>query len=240
MHDKPHILFVPGLACNSTMWRDQIAGLEDIADCWVAPLPAYDDLTPIAEDILKDAPDRFALVGSSMGGYLAFEIIRKAPERVTGLALIGTTADPELPDVTARRWHMIRKSEKRGFLTMWREFIPRFVHPDRLDDVALIEELMKQAYEIGHYTFRQHQIAMMKRGGYHDVLKTIRCPTAIMVGDGDILTPVATHQEMADTIPGALISIFPNSGHLLSIERPKETTAVLRGWLSDKPMQEAA
>ena len=240
MHKDNALLFIPGLACNRAMWTDQIDALSDITNCWVAPLPAYDDLEAIALDILDDAPDRFALAGSSMGGYLCFEIFRMAPQRVTKLALIGTTADPELPDTTSRRWHMIDKSEARGFLTMWREFIPRFVHPDRLDDSELIEALMKQAYEIGHYTFRQHQIAMMKRPGYLDLLGEIRCPTTIMVGDDDILTPVDTHENMAREIADATLTVFPNSGHLLSIERPAETTAALRQWLLRDSMQAAA
>lgn len=240
MHKITSLLFVPGLACNRTMWADQIDSLSDIADCWVAPLPAYDDLTEIATDILNDAPDRFALVGSSMGGYLCFEILRQAPERVTKLALIGTTADPEMPDTTSRRWHMIEKSERRGFLTMWREFIPRFVHPDRVDDPALVDALMKQAYEIGHYTFRQHQIAMTKRRGYHDLLNKVRCPTTILVGDGDILTPVDTHEAMAKAIPDARLTVFPNSGHLLSVERPKETAAALRDWVEADSIMAAA
>jgi len=234
------LLFIPGLACNRTMWANQIDSLSDIADCWVAPLPAYDDLRDIAADILRDAPDRFGLVGSSMGGYLCFEILRLAPERVAKLALIGTTADPELPDTTSRRWHMINKSEARGFLTMWREFIPRFVHPERADDPVLVEALMKQAYEIGHYTVRQHQIAMMRRTGYLDMLETIRCPTTIMVGDGDILTPVDTHAKMAEAIPDARLTVFAASGHLLSIERPAETSAALRDWMETETFRVAA
>jgi len=175
-----------------------------------------------------------------MGGYLCFEILRQAPERVTKLALIGTTADPEMPDTTSRRWHMIEKSEKRGFLTMWREFIPRFVHPARTDDPDLVEILMKQAFEIGHYTFRQHQIAMMKRRGYHDILGSIRCPTTILVGDGDILTPIDTHAAMAEAIPRARMTVFADSGHLLSMERPAETSAALRAWVEDDALAAAA
>jgi pimeloyl-ACP methyl ester carboxylesterase len=240
MHKELPLLFVPGLACNRTMWAGQIGALSDLTSCWVAPLPAYDDLRAIATDILRDAPAQFALAGSSMGGYLCFEILRLAPERVAKLALIGTTADPELPDTTERRWRMIRNSEKRGYLTMWREFIPRFVHPSRSEDPVLIEALMKQAFEIGHYAFRQHQIAMMKRRGYLDLLHTIDCPTTILVGDGDILTPIDTHETMARSIPDSRLTVFSESGHLLSIERPAETAAALRDWLLADTFKAAA
>jgi pimeloyl-ACP methyl ester carboxylesterase len=175
-----------------------------------------------------------------MGGYLCFEILRLAPERVLRLALVGTTADPERPDVSERRWHMIRKSEDRGFLTMWREFIPRFLHRDLLNNQPLVELLMKQAYEVGHFTFRQHQIAMMKREGYADLLRTISCPTTILVGDDDLLTPVETHQAMADAIPDAKLVVFRKAGHLLSMERPVETAQVFRDWLTDQPLRNAA
>jgi pimeloyl-ACP methyl ester carboxylesterase len=175
-----------------------------------------------------------------MGGYLCFEILRLAPERVERLALIGTTANAEEPDVTERRWHMIRKAEQRGFLTMWREFIPRFLHPSLIDNQDVVDTLMKQAYEVGEYSVRQHQIAMMKRTGYLDLLEHITCPTTVMVGEDDILTPVEDNERMAAAIPGAKLVVMPKSGHLLSLERPDQTTEALRTWLNERPLKQAA
>jgi len=234
------LLFIPGLASNHALWAHQVENLSDTVDCWVAPMPMYDELRPIAEDILRDAPEKFGLVGSSMGGYLCLEILRMAPERVDRLALIGTTADAELPGTTERRWHMIRKAEQRGFMTMWQEFITRFLHPSLLDDQDLVNSLMKQAFEVGEYSVRQNQIAMMKRSGYLDMLNSIDCPTTVVVGEDDILTPVEDHEKIAKAVPGAQLVVVPNSGHLLSMERPAETTRILGQWLEDKPVKIAA
>ncbi len=234
------LLFVPGLGCNRTLYAHQVENLSELVDCWVAPMPTYDELTPIAEDILRDAPERFGLIGSSMGGYLCFEILRLAPERVDRLALIGTTANPEDPGSTERRWHMIEKAERIGFIKMWEEFLPRFVHPTLLSNRKLVGDLMRQAFEVGEYSVRQHQIAMMKRTGYLDLLAKIDCPTTIIVGEDDNLTTVQDHEKLAAAIPGANLVVIPQSSHLVSMERPVETTETLRCWLEEKPLRYAA
>ena len=182
MTDRANLILIPGLVLNATVWRAQIDALRDVADCWVAPLPPYDDLGAIAEDIIAEAPEHFALAGVSMGGYLCFEILRRVPERVTRLALIATSADPEASDVTERRLKMVRRVEQSGHLQTWREYIPRFLHPDGFNDPKVVDLLLKQAFEVGWKACMRHHFAMIKRSGYHDVLPRISCPTLILSG----------------------------------------------------------
>ncbi len=233
MTDKIPLLLIPGLACNHIMWQRQLESLSDIADCQIAPLPAYDDFGPIAEAILAAAPDRFAMAGASMGGYLCFEVLRRAPDRVLRLGLIGTSADPEPPDMTERRLVMIDKAERNGLLVMWRNFIPRLVHPDRLNEGAVVDDLLQQAFEVGLECFCRHQRALMKRSGYLDMLSAISCPTIVIMGRDDQVTPLPVHERMVNGIPGAEFVIIEDSGHVPMMERPDATTTAMRSWLTD-------
>ncbi len=240
MTGRAQLILIPGLVLNAAVWQAQIEALRDIADCWVAPLPAYDDLGAIAEDIIAEAPDRFAVAGVSMGGYLCFEILRRVPERVTRMALIATTADPEAPDVTGRRHIMMEWAERRQHIAMWREYIPRFIHEDSWRDEAIVDLLLKQAFEVGTYAFLQHHRAMIKRTGYRDLLSGIRCPTMIISGRHDPAIPVAAHEAMAHAIPGAELLVLERCGHLPPLEKPGAVSAAMRHWLAGDPISVAA
>ncbi len=237
---RSQLLLIPGLVLNSDVWRAQIEALRDIADCWVAPLPAYDDLGAIAEDIIAEAPDEFAMAGVSMGGYLCFEILRRVPERVTRLALIATSADPEGSDVTDRRLHMMRRVERDGHLQTWRDYYPRFLHPDGYNDPEVVDRLLKQAFEVGWKACMRHHFAMMKRSDYYDVLPRIACPTLILSGRQDPATPVAVHQKMARGIANTELLVLERCGHLPPLERPMAVSAAMRDWLTLTPASVAA
>ncbi len=240
MTDREHLILIPGLVLNAAVWQARIEALHDIADCWVAPLPPYDDLGAIAEDIIAGAPDRFAVAGVSMGGYLCFEILKRVPERVTRIALIATTADPEAPDVTGRRQIMMELAEQRQLVAMWREYLPRFLHEDGWRDEAIIDTLLKQAFEVGTYAFLQHHRAMIKRSGYCDLLPEIRCPTLIVSGRHDRATPVPAHEAMARAIPSAELLVLDRCGHMPPLEKPAAVSAAMRNWLIGGPVSVAA
>ena len=240
MTDREHLILIPGLVLNAAVWQAQIDALHDIADCWVAPLPPYDDLGAIAEDIIAEAPDRFAVAGVSMGGYLCFEILRRVPERITRLALISTTADPEARAVTRRRHIMMRRAERRQHIAMWREYIPRFLHEDGWGDEAVVDLVLKQVFEVGTHAFLQHHRAMIKRIGYRDLLPGIRCPTLIVCGRHDPATPVAAHEAMARAIPGAELLVLERCGHVPPLEKPSAVSAAMRLWLMGEPISVAA
>ena len=175
-----------------------------------------------------------------MGGYLCFEILRRVPERVTRLALISTTAEPETPDVTERRKIMMRRAEQRQHIAMWREYLPRFLHEDGWRDETVVDLVLKQAFEVGTHAFLQHHRAMIKRTGYRDLLPGIRCSTLILSGRHDKATPVAAHEEMARAIPGAELLVLERCGHLPPLEKPAAVSAAMRHWLMADPISVAA
>jgi pimeloyl-ACP methyl ester carboxylesterase len=232
MPKKIPLVLVPGLIANRRMWDWQIDTLDDIADCWVAPLPAMDNLGAIAEEILALAPDQFAVAGWSMGGYLCFEMLKRQPERILKLALMSTTASAETRQMSLRRRLMMRDVRQAGLLETTRKTMPRFLHPARRDDDALIEFLIKQAFEVGPYTMHHHQTAMIKRNDYRHILADIACPTLIVAGDADEVTPVPEHQALAAGISHARLVVIEGAGHMTTVEQPERTARALRSWLT--------
>jgi pimeloyl-ACP methyl ester carboxylesterase len=233
MTGKLPLLLIPGLAGNKTMWEPQIQGLSDIADCWVAPLPATDDLGTMAQYILDEAPARFALAGWSMGGYLSFEILHRAPDRVLRLALMSTTAEPETDEVSKRRWVSIAAVERDGFLTEIRSLSPRFLHPETHRDGHIVELMVRQAFEIGPEAYRQHHLAMMNRPDYRPLLAHIDCPTLVVGGRQDYITRTTSQARMARGIAAAKLVLLERCAHMVTLERPDETVQAMRQWLCD-------
>jgi len=232
MQKKVPLLLIPGLASNRLMWVPQIDGLNDIAECWVTPLPAYEDLGAIADEILADAPDRFAVAGHSMGGYLCFEVYRRAPERVTRMCLMSTTADPETPGAAERRRTSIADIERHGFLATIRGIIPRFVRRAERDGGPVFDAMLKQAYEVGKEAFCRHQLASLARSGYRDMLSAIRCPVLVVGGRDDVVTRASGQAKMAKAIPDAMFAVVEGAAHMMTMENPRQTNALLRKWLT--------
>ncbi len=240
MSHRQSLLLIPGLASNRLMWEPQIQALSDIADCWVAPIPPWDSLVDIAEAILEDAPDKFALAGHSMGGYLCFEILRLAPERVLRVALFGTSAGGEQPDMTQRRLDLIREIEVLGYMEVVRRIIPRFVHPKRRKGGRVFDAMLRQAYEVGKEAFCVHQTAMINRQPYYGVAARTQVPALIMKGQRDIVTRNDVHTEIAGLMPQSQFRQIPDAAHMITLENSDETNNAMREWLTAEPQVLAA
>jgi pimeloyl-ACP methyl ester carboxylesterase len=228
---KPPLILVPGLTCTAALWAPQMAALADVADIAIGDHRQDDTLEDIARRILAAAPARFALAGLSMGGYIAFEILRQAPERVSHLALLDTSARPFDPSQTAVREALIREAKTAGMDAPMRQLLPVFVHPDRLSDSALVHTVMAMGRETGPIVFERQQRALMARRDSRPMLASIACPTLVLVGAQDVLTPVADHEEIASGIPGSRLVVVPHCGHLSTLERPHAVCDALRAWL---------
>jgi pimeloyl-ACP methyl ester carboxylesterase len=190
-----------------------------------------DTMDAIAERILATAPPRFALAGLSMGGYIAFMIAHKAPERVAKLALLDTGARPETERQTERRLALIALAESGRLSEVPDQLFPLFVHRNRLSDAALRRIVHAMAQETGPAAFVRQQKAIMGRPDARPMLAAIRCPTLVLVGEGDELTPPELSQEIAAGIVGARLVTVPDSGHLSTLERPEAVNAALVEWL---------
>jgi pimeloyl-ACP methyl ester carboxylesterase len=226
------LVLIPGLLCSPALWAPQVAALSAIADIRIGDHTQHESMAGIAASILAQAPDRFALAGLSMGGYIAFEIMRQAPERVTKLALLDTLAVADTPERRAGRHDLIALAEKHGLERVMEKLIPLFIHTDRLSDAALVAVVQGMARDTGVAAFKRQQMAIISRPDSRPTLATIRCPTLLLVGRDDVLTPVVAHEEMAAAIPGSRLTIIENCGHLSTLEQPAAVNAALLTWLS--------
>ena len=225
------VVLVPGLNCSARLYADQIPVLWRFGPVQVADHTRDDSMDAIAARILAAAPPRFALVGLSMGGYIAQCIIRQSPERVAKLALLDTLARPETPEQTARRKPQITLAQSGRFAEVPALQFPVFVHRDRQHDEALRERVRVMAEETGAQVFLRQQNAIMTRPDTRPLLPTIKCPTLVLVGDGDELTPPALAQELAAGIPGARLVTVADCGHLSTMERPEAVNQALTDWM---------
>lgn len=239
MAEKVPLLLVPGLVSTRLMWEMQVKGLSDIADCWVTPLPAADDIKAMAEEILANAPAHFALAGHSMGGYICFEILRLAPHRVLGLGLFCTSAAADSRWLSERRYEMMRDAETEGFLPMIRDAAPKFVVGNQRGR-EVIEMMVKQAFEVGQAAFCKHQMAAMGRTGYDEDLARISCPTLILGGKKDIVTRPSTLRRLARAIPNAEFHAIDDAAHMITMENAAHTNRQMRQWLVGRELAMAA
>jgi pimeloyl-ACP methyl ester carboxylesterase len=193
----------------------------------------------MARRVLEEAPAQsFALAGLSMGGYVAMEIMRHAPDRVTRLALLDTRARLDLPEDRERRLQLMRLAEsERGFAPITTHMLPLLVHPSRVRDSGLVDAIREMAERIGIPAYLRQQRAVMSRVDFRPVLQEVRCPTLVLCGREDILTPLTLHVEMEGLVPGARLSILEQCGHMSTMERPDEVNREMRRWLTADPAE---
>jgi pimeloyl-ACP methyl ester carboxylesterase len=228
------ILLIPGLLGSARLYEAQIPELWRFGPVTIADHTRDDTMAAIARRILVGAPPRFALAGLSMGGYIAFEVLRQAPARIARLALLDTSARPDTPEQTAGRHEQIALAAAGRLEEVVQAQFPRLVHPQRRDDARLREAVGQMAREVGAEAFARQQKATMDRADSRPELEAIRVPTLVLVGEGDQLTPPERAAEMAQAIRGARLVTIPGSGHLSSLERPHEVTQALVEWLRDQ------
>lgn len=214
------VVFLPGSMCNGRLFDPQVQILSQQGiECHIADLTSALTYEELAENILNMAPDKFALVGLSMGGTLALEIIRQAHERVSHLALLNTTAKADRAKQT--RLEHIKRAKAGGLATLMQEnYFPRYLSPAS-NAAEILPIVARMASELGPEIFEQQSRAMMSRSSMEPVLETIECPTLILAGQDDIICPVALHQDMADKIPRAEFKILADCGHIATLERPE-------------------
>jgi pimeloyl-ACP methyl ester carboxylesterase len=232
MPDSLAVVLVPGLNCSPRLYAAQLPALWRFGSVTIAEHTRDETMAAIAKRILGDAPPRFALVGLSMGGYIALEIMRQAPSRVAKLALLDTGARDDAPEAQERRRKNIAAAEAGGFDEIVDLQFPLYVHPARAKDLVLKSEYLAMCREVGAGAYVRQQKAIMRRADSRPLLPTIRCPTLVLVGAQDEATPPALSEEMAAAIPGARLVTVPDCGHLSTMERPEVVTRALVEWMS--------
>ena len=244
MRDQPVLLLVPGLMCDATSWGAVPSGLPEF-DCRVVDHGQADSLVQMAEQLLANAPARFALAGHSMGGRVALEVMRLAPERVTHLGLFDTGHLPkpagEAGDEEVRkRMALLAIAREQGVRAMAAEWVKGMVAPQRLSDAALIEDIMAMFERKSADIFERQLRALIQRPDATAVLQAVRVPALVLCGELDAWSPPAQHQTMADCIPArpAIVAV-PGGGHMVMQEQPEPVLQAMRQWLS-QPTQRAS
>jgi Predicted hydrolases or acyltransferases (alpha/beta hydrolase superfamily) len=224
------IVFLPGLICDARLWRDIIDGFADTMAPMVADLRLDETIAAMASRTLAAAPPRFALAGLSMGGYVALEIMRQAPERVTHLALFDTSARPDNEERRETRRKGIEMIAQGKFIGVSRGLLGSLVAPHHLG-TPLAEEVQAMSERVGGTVYIRQQKAIMDRVDSRPHLAAIDVPTMVGVGALDKMTPPELAEEMAAHIPGAKLVTFPDAAHLPTMENPAPVVDAMRDWL---------
>ena len=229
----PHtpLLFLPGLLEDADVFEHQFLGLADVAVSRAAELTRSDTIAGLADDALAQAPgERFALAGHSMGGYVALEILRRAPQRVERLALLNTHARPDSPESTANRRRLMQLAET-DFPAVMAELAPKLLAPQHRQEVGLVGKMSEMALATGKEAFLRQQRAIIGRIDSRPHLGAIRCKTLVVAGRDDGIMPVEWLEELARGIPGARLEVVEECGHMACLEQPEQVTALLAEWL---------
>jgi pimeloyl-ACP methyl ester carboxylesterase len=227
---------LPGLVCDAEVWEDQAQALSKITDVSVADYGASGSLEEMARVALEGAPERFAVAGHSMGGRVALEVFRRAPERVAAIAIMDTGYEKWKPGEageaeTAKRSAFVKTAQSRGMRAMARDWIQGMVHPDRLMDGMLIASIIDMLSRKTPEIFAAQNQALVERSEATPLLAEIRVPALVLCGREDGWAPFARHSDMAALISGSKLVAIEKCGHMSTMERPEEVTAAMRGWL---------
>lgn len=229
--ERPTLLLVPGLLCDEQLWHHQVAALSDMADYVVADVATHDSVEATARAALAVVDGPFALAGLSMGGYVALEILRQAPERVSRLALIDTQPRPDTDEQAERRRSFVTQVRDGGFDEVVAALVPLAMHPAHVEDAALVEEFTAMAHRVGPEAFLRQQAAIIDRPDSVPFLAAISCPTLVVCGRQDRITPLEGSELMAAEIPDARLVVLERCGHMSALEQPDAVTELVREWL---------
>ncbi len=229
------LYLLPGLMCDGRIFAAQLAAL---AAYRPVAFDGYGDarsLVTMARRVLESAPDRISLAGHSMGGRVALEVLRLAPDRVERLALLDTGVHPVAAGEREKRMALLELGKRDGMEALVDAWLPPMLHSDRRCDHAFTERLRHMCVSAGLERYEDQVTALLDRPDARPLLSTIRCPTLIGVGGDDAWAPVAQHRAMADAIASAKLVIFEHAGHMTPAEAPDQVTAALRDWLEWSP-----
>jgi pimeloyl-ACP methyl ester carboxylesterase len=228
------VLLIAGQLLTTETWTPQTAPLSRDFDVRFADHTRDATIAGMAQRLLAEAPERFDIIAHAMGGFIAFEVIRQAPERVRSLALLATLASADGPAQTERRQGYIRLVEQGRFADVVEQRIPILLHPARRQDEGLLSIVRRMALETGPETFLSQQRAIMGRRDSRLGLAAISCPTLLVWGRQDGIATEAHQDEMKAAIPNARLTIVEDCGHLLTLEQPVTVTGILKDWLSQQ------
>ncbi len=237
---KPTLLFLPGLLCDAATWRDQMAALAPVANCMTFDYGSIDSISGMAEHVLAHAPDGpLSVAGHSMGGRVALEVWRQAPQRIERLALLDTGFHPLQAGAAgeaerAGRMELLDRARREGMRAMGRQWARGMVHPDRLD-TPVFDDILDMIERSTPDIFAAQINALLNRPDATALLSEVRCPTLLLCGREDSWSPLERHEEMESLMPNARLVVIEESGHMTTMERPEAVNAAFVAWLKESP-----
>lgn len=229
------LVLIPGLAGDKTMWEQQIDGLAPWQPLVTDVHMRHPDIPSMAAALLAEVPGLLRLCGASMGGMIAMEAARQAPQRVTALALLGTSARPETESMRELRGAAVELFEQGRLADVIEPNVRFAFHARHADDPLLVGRYLDFVYRAGAGQLARQNRAVMDRPDARTHLPRLRCPVLVMCGEDDQLTPPECSREICALVPGARLRLLPDCGHMLTMERPKAVNAALREWLGPPP-----
>jgi pimeloyl-ACP methyl ester carboxylesterase len=225
------IVLIPSQLCTELAFEPQMPALSALGRARVFVQRDHDNVGAMAQSVLDASPERFTLITHGMGGFVAFEMLRRAPARIARLVLMSALAPADTPKQTERRMGYIRLVEQGRFDGIIEQRIPMLVHPSRVGDAALTAILRRMASDTGAEVFQRQQRAIMTRPDSRPMLASIPCPTMLVFGRQDGITTIAHQNEMAEAIPDVRLDIIEDCGHMMTLEKPDAVNALLDGFL---------
>lgn len=225
------IVLIPGLGTSPRVYAGILPALWKHGSVTLASQTQHESMEALAKHILAEAPPEFALIGHSMGGYIAFEILRQAPKRVAKLALLNTSARPDTDEAKQKRTGQIEKARNGKFAEVIEGAVPAFFHPSSKEDKTLRAVITSAHNDAGAQAYARQQTAIMGRKDSRPDLGGITVPTLVLTGEEDVLIPREPSEEIARSINGAHLVVIPASGHMTPLEQPEKTAHALLEWL---------
>ena len=233
MTDRPQLVLLCGLMCDARVWAPQRDALRDRFDVLPVNFLGLGSMAARAEKALAMAPPKFSLVGHSMGGRVALEVFRRAPERIERLALLDTGVHPCVETEIAGRMKLVEIGHTRGMKAVAESWLPPMVAPARRGDATLMDNLVDMICNTTPDVFEGQQRALIDRPDATPLLSQIRVPTLVATGRFDDFSPVSQHEDIARQVSGAKMVVFEESGHMCTLETPEAVNATLLGWMAD-------
>jgi len=226
------VLLLPGLLCDHTVWNDQSDALGEFAEVIIPDFRCASSIPAMAQLVLDAAGSssnpRFAVAGHSMGGRVALEVFRMAPDRVERLALLDTGVHPRAAGEESKRQELIDLARTHGMTALAARWLPPMLHPDH--SALLLQRLTEMVERSTPETFTNQQRALLDRPDARTVLPDIRCPVLVLCGRQDAWSPVPQHEEIAASIPQSKLVMVEECGHMSPAEQPGAVTSALREW----------
>ncbi len=226
------VVFAPGMMCDARLFAPQVAALRNEREVAVASLAKASTITDMAENLLAEAPSRFALAGLSLGGIVAMEVIRLAPARVAGLALIDTNPLAEQVTVQSNRnRQMALVSEQGKLLDVMRDELKPNYLANGVNKTQILDLCMAMAVDLGPEVFVRQSMALQSRPDQTETLRDVKVETLVLCGDQDRLCPIERHELIHSLVTGSDLIVIPDAGHLPTLEQPNLTTNAIKTWL---------